>query len=265
MSTDTDTPEGPFSVWRRVVASGVGGKVLAVLFLAGAVISLTGLADMADVGVAGSVIALAAAAVQATLLYVVARFALPPGALTRDEIVWMILWGALGATGLAGVLNSLGPSTEIAPFVEELIKLVGVVAVLTIGARTPLRGFALGFTVGAGFEVFENLQYAISPSDGGPGVAQELTTIASRMLVGFGFHAFTVALTGAVAGYVLCKFNTLLRYEFAVAIVGAVAVHAVWDLAPSLETVGYVLMAIDYILLVALFVVAVRRIRRTTA
>ena len=138
MSTDTDTPEGPFSVWRRVVASGVGGKVLAVLFLAGAVISLTGLADMADVGVAGSAIALAAAAVQATLLYVVARFALPPGVLTRDEIVWMILWGALGATGLAGVLNSLGPSTEIAPFVEELIKLVGVVAVLTIGARTPL-------------------------------------------------------------------------------------------------------------------------------
>ncbi|HIW69552.1 MAG TPA: PrsW family intramembrane metalloprotease [Candidatus Dietzia merdigallinarum] len=265
MSTDIDTPEGASSVWRRVAASGAGGKVLAVLFLVGAAMSLVGLADMVDVGIAGSAIALVAAAVQAGLLYVVARFAFPPGALTRDEIVWMLLWGALGATGLAGVLNSLGPGAAMAPFVEELIKLVGVVAVLAIGARTPLRGFALGFTVGAGFEVFENLQYAISPSDGDPGVAQELTTIVSRMLVGFGFHAFTMTITGAVAGYVLCRFNTLLRYEFAVAVAGAVAVHAVWDLAPSLGTVGYVLMAIDYVLLVALFVVTVRRIRRTMA
>ncbi|MBB0968267.1 PrsW family intramembrane metalloprotease [Dietzia aerolata] len=262
MSTDIGTPEGPYSVWRRVAASGAGGKVLAVLFFLGAAISLVGLADMADVGMAGSAIALVAAAVQAGLLCVVARLSLPAGAVTRDEIIWMVLWGAFGATGLAGVLNGLGPGAVIAPFAEELIKLAAVIAVLVIGVRTPLRGLALGFTAGAGFEVFENLQYAISPDDGGLGVAQELTTIASRMLVGFGFHAFTVAVTGAVAGYVLCRFNTLLRYEFAVAVLGAVVIHAVWDLAPSLESIGYVLMVIDYVLLVALFVVTVRRVRR---
>lgn len=59
MSTDIDTPEGASSLWRRVAGSGEGGKVLAVLFLVGAAMSLVGLADMADVGVAGSAIALA--------------------------------------------------------------------------------------------------------------------------------------------------------------------------------------------------------------
>ena len=68
--------------------------------------------------------------------------------------------GGLVATFCASLLNSLGPGVVIAPFVEEVLKVAGVVVVLRIfGVGTPIRGFVVGYLVGAAFECYENFLY----------------------------------------------------------------------------------------------------------
>ena len=105
---------------------------------------------------------------------------------TKESIVFISLaWGAIGAFGIAYVLNTaiaeaIGFSLVVAltaPILEELLKAV----VLTYYVRQPsfryvVDGAIYGFSVGIGFAAIENVSYVMGTT------SPPLTLAVSRVL-----------------------------------------------------------------------------------
>lgn len=134
-----------------------------------------------------------------------------------------VLWGLTAATGGALLANTaltgvwsktMGlaftgawGAALTAPLNEELFKLVGVVLVavaLPHSVRGPIDGFVIGALVGLGFEVTENLIYAVNAVfqaggvNGGEAVAQ--TVVVRVLLTGPGSHWAMTAVAGTGVG-----------------------------------------------------------------
>ncbi|WP_231640847.1 PrsW family intramembrane metalloprotease [Nocardiopsis sp. NRRL B-16309] len=133
------------------------------------------------------------------------------------------LWGLTAATGAAVIANSalrsawssvLGldlatawGAALTAPFNEELLKLAGVVLVATAfprALRGPADGFVLGALAGLGFEVTENLLYAVSAIVQSGATAGALSVVQSAVLrvgvTGPGSHWAMTAVAGTALG-----------------------------------------------------------------
>ncbi|MYW02670.1 PrsW family intramembrane metalloprotease, partial [Streptomyces sp. SID3343] len=168
-------------------------------------------------------------------------------------------WGAVVATGFAIVANDnlltymskLDPvfSTDwgasiSAPTVEETLKLLGVVVLILINRRvfeSVLDGFVFGALVGLGFQVVENVMYALHAAiqSGETWSGGIVASFFLRAIVnGLWSHAAFTAMTGAGVAYVLVGHRPLpMRVAVAALLYGiAWSLHFVNN-SPILEIV----------------------------
>ncbi|MFC4564469.1 PrsW family intramembrane metalloprotease [Nocardiopsis mangrovi] len=136
-----------------------------------------------------------------------------------------VLWGATAATGAALLANngvhgmlsktaglpftSLWGAALSAPVNEELLKLCGL-ALIALAAprafRGPMDGFVFGALVGLGFQVMENLTYALNlvvQQGATAGAGSVILSFAARVLLtGWGSHWAMTAVAGAGFGLI---------------------------------------------------------------
>lgn len=159
------------------------------------------------------------------------------------------LWGAVGASSLASVLNDLASSALpdllgaartrvlvpalVGPAVEETLKAAGVlaaVATTAVSAR-PLRdAIALGAIVGFGFAAAENITYyTLAAVQGGWEAVGRAVYL--RGIVQGANHAAFSATAGAGIGWLSSRRGSVaVRAGAALAgLVVAIGVHAVWN------------------------------------
>lgn len=226
---------------------------------------------------AGAAIILSA--VQITLFALIARamprFKRHPWSLRLAALLWglaivpavaMIANSNAGDLYSAVGLGSLEASLS-APVNEDLIRLLGVLLVLSLAQVRPLTvmdGAIYGFIVGAGFEVVENLLYALRGDD----FTATLSVGISRLVLGFGLHALWTTVAGAALAYCLMRRQQGLSgrwWALAPAVALPMLLHAGWD-APAFSII-VVLKLVSYVVLYALsvgaFVVATRWGRRS--
>ncbi|MDT0330573.1 PrsW family intramembrane metalloprotease [Nocardiopsis lambiniae] len=207
-----------------------------------------------------------------------------------------VAWGLTAATGGAllanGSLNGIWSKTMglefsgvwgaamTAPVNEELLKLVGIVLVAIAfprAVRGPVDGFVIGALVGLGFEVTENLIYAINAvfQAGGVNGAEAVTqtTLVRLLLTGPGSHWAMSAVAGTAVGLVAAAGwrPSGRRALGALALVlTAMAMHWLFD-APLLGGSGGVVVKVLFNFAIAMIVYFVardvhrRRVRRALA
>lgn len=168
-------------------------------------------------------------------------------------------WGAIGACGLAlqingfasdavnDVLDDPGATTWgaalIGPLDEETLKAAGVALLLVIyhdRVRRPMQAFAVGAFAGLGFQVVENVSYAVTFAmrDAQSDAVGALTVSIMRALFGFQSHW---VYTGFFAlGLVLLRSRPALA---PVPIVLAYLMHFWWN-APSGDNTALILLLI---------------------
>ncbi|GAC58879.1 hypothetical protein GOHSU_56_00120 [Gordonia hirsuta DSM 44140 = NBRC 16056] len=199
----------------------------------------------------------------AGLLALVGLLLIPRGVLTRSTAIAALYWGALVAPCLASLLSIAGAGWVIAPFLEETLKLCGVVVVLRwCGRASALRGLAIGFVVGAGFEIYENILYILMPDVPpvpGAEASGALETAAIRLVAGFGLHAMTVSITGAAVGTLIARTGRAVGKLSALALGGAILIHLIWNLGNVGGFLAVFLMIPDYVVLVVAFVIVRKR------
>ncbi len=134
-------------------------------------------------------------------------------------IVSALVWGAILATGLSGIFNSIFgafagaivPNPEVAmqltasisaPLVEETTKGMALLALYFFFRKhfdNVLDGVVYGALVGLGFAVFENFSYYVNQPGGVIGVFA-LTFVRGVIAAAGGSHATFTALTGLGLG-----------------------------------------------------------------
>ncbi|HEX5741218.1 MAG TPA: PrsW family intramembrane metalloprotease [Pilimelia sp.] len=164
-------------------------------------------------------------------------------------------WGGLVATSLAfagtpaahnllaklaspGFAAAWGPAVAGAT-VEEIAKVLGVWAILLLAAdrvNSVLDGFIFGALVGLGFQVVENVVYAIGAvalSGRGDQVDPVVTTLLLRgLLGGLWSHTLFTGLAGAGIGYLVVRRQRPLAVRLLTAgagVAGGWLAHFVWN------------------------------------
>ena len=90
-----------------------------------------------------------------------------------------------------------------APVGEELCKAAFVLSLYKI-IDSPKRGFQVGFSVGLGFALLENLIYIMSSFGTGAAISYSMTTVM-RGIGSIPGHAVWTGLSGVSIGWYLCK------------------------------------------------------------
>ncbi|HZN75084.1 MAG TPA: PrsW family intramembrane metalloprotease [Micromonosporaceae bacterium] len=181
-------------------------------------------------------------------------------------------WGGLVATstaipGNAAVHNLLAKlvspeftaawgSAIAGPTIEELLKTLGIVAIVLIAraqVNSVLDGVVYGALVGLGFQVVENIVYAVNAVaivGNGDRVGPVVSTFFLRgFLAGLWSHTLFSALAGAGVAYVVVRTDKPLWIRLVVAggaLGGAWLCHFVWNsplLADGLGGGGFGLLA----------------------
>ncbi|HYN96433.1 MAG TPA: PrsW family intramembrane metalloprotease [Pilimelia sp.] len=164
-------------------------------------------------------------------------------------------WGALVATTLAITggaalhnliakaasprLASAWGSALAGPTIEELVKTLGIVAIVLVARQqvnSVLDGVVYGALVGLGFQVVEDIVYAVNAvalAGGGDRVDPVVTTFLLRgFLAGLWSHTLFGALAGAGIGYLVVRTDRSMRSRLgaaALALAGAWLCHFVWN------------------------------------
>lgn len=173
-------------------------------------------------------------------------------------------WGALvatsnaipGSTALHDILAKTvspefsadwGPAIA-GPTVEEVLKTLGVVAVVLIAraqVNSVVDGVVYGALVGLGFEIVEDIVYAVSAVAlaGGDQVGPVVTTFFLRgFLAGLWSHMLFSALAGAGIGYLVVRTDRAWRVRVGVAVAGFAAAwfcHFLWNSPLLADGPGY--------------------------
>lgn len=130
--------------------------------------------------------------------------------LPRKLLVIAFLWGGFGAIFMASsantpVLSILGKVFGLswasdwgagiaAPIDEELAKGLGLLLLIALASRavsTAFDGFILGAFIGLGFQIVEDVTYAVAGAGAGFGADPSMSTlkvVGVRMALGFGAH-----------------------------------------------------------------------------
>jgi protease PrsW len=166
-----------------------------------------------------------------------------------------LAWGGLVATtvsirGVAAVHNLLAKlvspafaaqwgSALAGPTVEEVAKALGVVAIVLVAkaqVNSVLDGVVYGALVGLGFQVVENLAYAVNAvamAGRGDSAAPVVATFLLRgFLFGLWSHTLFTALAGAGIGYLVVRTDRSLPSRVAAVVLalgGAWAAHFLWN------------------------------------
>ncbi|MGH3716021.1 MAG: PrsW family intramembrane metalloprotease [Micromonosporaceae bacterium] len=168
------------------------------------------------------------------------------------------LWGGVVATSqaipanaavrdiLAGLVSPRfadvwGPAIS-APLVEEILKLLGVVAIVLLARvhiNSTLDGFVYGALVGLGFQVVENFVYAVNAvahadhAGSRDWISPLLGSFVARgFIAGLWSHTMFTALAGAGVGYAVMRTERTRARRYGVAVLafaGAWAFHFGWD------------------------------------
>lgn len=172
--------------------------------------------------------------------------------------VLAFLWGGIGATfgmviaandpiraiytKLYGQAFALDWSAALtAPFTEEIAKGAGFVLILLLAprvVRTAFDGAIIGAFIGLGFQVFEDLLYAVSAAAGafgaeqGPAVVQ---VIVMRAVTGIASHTVFSAIFCMGLAWLIGRPDEPRRIgRGLVLVLGAMVLHGAWDCAAAL-------------------------------
>jgi RsiW-degrading membrane proteinase PrsW (M82 family) len=185
-----------------------------------------------------------------------------------------VAWGGLVATSAAisgssavqDILAKVGSPRFAADWgpaiggaaVEEILKVLGVVMIALL-ARSQINsmvdGFVYGALVGLGFQVVEDVVFAVNAVAQGPGTDQVAPVVATFLVRGFlgglWSHTLFTALSGAGIAYFLVRRDRSLaaRSAVAVALFGvAWGFHFLWN-SPVLDGSGYGIVGLVGVLL----------------
>ncbi|WP_264030894.1 PrsW family intramembrane metalloprotease [Cellulosimicrobium sp. SH8] len=200
-----------------------------------------------------------------------------------DLRIAAFVWGGFAATwavalngnsALLSLYSKLGSPTFAtdwgpglaAPVMEEWGKGAGVLLLLFIAPRvlrTAFDGFVIGAFVGLGFEIFEDILYALNSAPAGFGVdpvGSSLQTVLLRLATGFTSHILYSAIFGAGVVYLVGTVAQRRRVGRGLLLcLVAMVLHGVWDangaLAGGNETVIIVLLALQVVVAVAVVLV----------
>ena len=183
-------------------------------------------------------------------------------ALSLAVLVSSIVSAAVGIFGMEA------PPAVIAPLSEDTSRLLGVLLLLVLASRsriTALDGAVLGFLVGTGFEVMENLLYAVQAGGGG----ESLRSMLLRSLFGFGLHPMWTAISGAVLAACLGRLQRGERARWGtlvITLLGVMVLHGMWDAAPlfadSVLPATISLVTVSYAATITAFILVARGARR---
>ncbi|GAA2579445.1 hypothetical protein GCM10010435_65700 [Winogradskya consettensis] len=153
-----------------------------------------------------------------------------PGSGALDDII-----AKLGSPGLAADWGA----ALAGPTVEEIAKTLGVVAIVLIAraqVNSVLDGVVYGAVVGLGFQIIEDIVYAMSAvalAGRGDTVEPVFTTFLLRgFLSGVWSHTLFGALAGAGIGYLVVRGERPRRTRIGaatLAVLGAWASHVLWN------------------------------------
>jgi RsiW-degrading membrane proteinase PrsW (M82 family) len=178
--------------------------------------------------------------------------------LEREPIELLVLafaWGGLvatsvsipGSTALENLVAKLGSphlaaewgATLAGPAVEEIAKTLGVVAIVLIARQqinSVLDGVVYGAMVGLGFQIAEDIVFAVGAvalAGQGDQIQPVIATFLLRgFLSGVWSHTLFGALAGAGIGYLVVRRDKTFAFRLGVAllaVLGAWASHALWN------------------------------------
>ena len=177
------------------------------------------------------------------------RYSRQPLSLTVAAFVW----GGFGATwtiALSGNTALIGLYSKLisqnfalswgaglaAPIFEELGKGAGVLLLMYIAPRvirTAYDGFIIGAFAGLGFEILEDIFYALNSAPdefGSHQLATSLDTVVLRLATGFSAHILYSAIFGAGLVYLVGTVAQRRRPGRGLAmVVTAMVLHGLWD------------------------------------
>ncbi|GAA3550758.1 hypothetical protein GCM10022197_02030 [Microlunatus spumicola] len=207
--------------------------------------------------------------------------------LPRKLLVIAFFWGGFGAIIMASYANSpilslLGKAFGLswasdwgagiaAPIDEELAKGLGLLLLIALASRavsTAFDGFILGAFIGLGFQIVEDLTYAVAAAGKGFGAdpsGSVLQLVEVRAVFGLGAHIAYSAIfcTGLVL--FLGRPGQPRRVGAGLGLMlTAMLLHGVWDNSGGIlgPAIGFALVA--WVLLTALTLVIVVRVFRRT-
>ena len=126
-------------------------------------------------------------------------------AIIINSLIFPLLLFIIGIESMdPGTLGEFLILTISAPVGEELCKAAFVLSLYRL-IDSPKRGFQIGFSVGLGFALLENLQYVLGSF--GAGQYSAITFSATTIVRGIGSipgHAFWTGLSGVSIGWYLC-------------------------------------------------------------
>jgi len=186
----------------------------------------------------------------------------------RSLMAVAFVWGAVVATatalqantGAIGLVTKLGGTAVserwapaiAGPLTEEALKLLGVVAVILLAreqVQRSLDGLVYGALSGLGFELVENVLYAINlavldpNSDKAAGIAISL----ARLFLGFGLHPMCTGMAGLGIAYAFTRTDRTRWQRIGVAVLlylAGYAMHFLWNsplltpAEPGVSTLG---------------------------
>ncbi|MGW0172458.1 PrsW family intramembrane metalloprotease [Rhodococcus sp. NPDC003322] len=199
-------------------------------------------------------------------------------------IVVAFVWGAFAAPW-ALAANANTPMLEIwgklfgqawaadwgagltAPFTEEISKGIGMLLLIALAprlVRTAFDGFVLGAFIGLGFQILEDIQYALSSSAaqfGANPVGNAMFTIVMRMTMGVAAHILYSAVFCAGLVYFLGRpAEPRRRGRGLVLMVTAMLLHGVWDNIGGIAGGSTALMFLLWIGVIVVAIVVVTRV-----
>jgi protease PrsW len=146
--------------------------------------------------------------------------------------------GLLAKVASPDYAASWGPAV-VSPIIEELLKVLGIVMIVLVSRKqinSVLDGMVYGALIGLGFQVVENVFYAINAvelANGGDQVGPVVTTFFLR---GFLAGLWSHTLYGAVAGAGIAWFLMRTDRSLAARVLGlaggiglAWAIHSIWN------------------------------------
>lgn len=188
-----------------------------------------------------------------------APWALAANANTPMLEIWGKLFGQAWAADWGAGLT--------APFTEEISKGIGILLLIALAprlVRTAFDGFVLGAFIGLGFQILEDIQYALTSSAaqfGANPVGNAMFTIVMRMTMGVAAHILYSAVFCAGLVYFLGRPAEPRRRGRGLSLMAiAMLLHGIWDNIGGIAGGNTAVMFLLWIGVVVVAIVVVTRV-----